>query len=155
MGQGNEELLRFAPDSPWAAIYDMEAMFPDRKAQPEPAPPADDHVCHMVLRVGCQLQFLRAFRNKCVFQLDLSKVKVDVEELRTLSALGIDVDFLQDMEEELAAAQHDYGISAALTHTYQLILKLEKEQRERYTLYFIIKLALFLIFFIFLLNFLV
>ncbi|XP_013175897.1 PREDICTED: bromodomain-containing protein 7 isoform X2 [Papilio xuthus] len=111
MGQGNEELLRFAPDSPWAAIYDMEAMFPDRKVLPDPAPapasaPAPD-------------------------DNDLSKVKVDVEELRSLAALGIDVDFLADIEEELAAAQHDYGISAALRHTHHLIVKLEKEQRER------------------------
>ncbi|KPJ14947.1 Bromodomain-containing protein 7 [Papilio machaon] len=106
MGQGNEELLRFAPDSPWTAIYDMEAMFPERRAQPEPAPTSDDNQ-------------------------ELSKVKVDVEELRSLAALGIDVDFLTDIEEDLAAAQHDYGISAALRHTHELILKLEKEQRER------------------------
>lgn len=32
-GQHNEEPLRFAPDSPWALIYDMEAMFPDKKQQ--------------------------------------------------------------------------------------------------------------------------
>ncbi|CAH2049834.1 unnamed protein product, partial [Iphiclides podalirius] len=105
MGQGNEELLRFAPDSPWALIYDMEAMFPDRKAQPDQPPPPEEN--------------------------DLSKVKIDVEQLRGLSELGIDVDFLNDIEEELAAAQQDYGIGGALRQAHDLILKLENEQRER------------------------
>ncbi|CAH2103031.1 unnamed protein product [Euphydryas editha] len=105
MGQGNEEMLRFAPDSPWQHIYDMEAMFPDKKNQPEPAPPKDEN--------------------------DLLKVKIDVEQLRTLSELGIDVDFLTDIEEDLKHAQHDYGLSGALNHTYGLLAALEKEQRER------------------------
>ncbi|XP_026319580.1 bromodomain-containing protein 7-like [Hyposmocoma kahamanoa] len=43
-GQGSEEMLRFAPDSPWASIYDMEALFPDKKNQPEPQPVKDDNV---------------------------------------------------------------------------------------------------------------
>lgn len=43
-GQGNEEMLRFAPDSPWQHIYDMEAMFPDKKNQPEPAAAKDENV---------------------------------------------------------------------------------------------------------------
>ncbi|XP_052737406.1 bromodomain-containing protein 7 isoform X2 [Bicyclus anynana] len=104
-GQGNEEMLRFAPDSPWQHIYDMEAMFPDRKAQQESAAPKDDN--------------------------DLSKVRVDVEQLRTLAELGIDVDFLADIEEDVRLAQQDYGIAAALQHNYTLLAKLEKEQRER------------------------
>ncbi|KAG6445974.1 bromodomain-containing protein 7 isoform X2 [Manduca sexta] len=104
-GQGNEEMLRFAPDSPWTAIYDMEAMFPDKKQQPEQGPYVEDN--------------------------DISKVKVEVEQLRTLSELGIDMEFLNDIEEEIAASQHDYGISGALRHTYELLIKLEKEQRER------------------------
>ncbi|XP_068626722.1 bromodomain-containing protein 7-like [Battus philenor] len=105
MGQGNEEMLRFSPDSPWTAIYDMEALFPDRKNQPEPTPATDE--------------------------TDFSKVKVDIDQLRTLSELGIDMDFLNDIEDDIAASQHDYGISVALKHTYDLIVKLEKEQRER------------------------
>ncbi|XP_052748871.1 bromodomain-containing protein 7-like isoform X3 [Galleria mellonella] len=104
-GQGNEELLRFAPDSPWNLFYDMEALFPDKKQQSEPASPKDDN--------------------------DISKIKVDIDELRSLSELGIDVDFLNDVEEDIIASQHDYGIASALKHTYELLVKLEKEQRDR------------------------
>ncbi|XP_045510702.1 bromodomain-containing protein 7-like isoform X2 [Colias croceus] len=104
-GQGNEELLRFAPDSPWALIYDMEAMFPEKKQQPEPTVPKDEN--------------------------DLSKVKIDIDELRTLSELGVDTEFLADIEEEVVAAQHDYGIAPALRHTGELLLRLEREQRDR------------------------
>lgn len=35
-GQGNAELLRFAPDSPWTLFYDMEALFPDKRADAPP-----------------------------------------------------------------------------------------------------------------------
>ncbi|CAH2989582.1 unnamed protein product [Chilo suppressalis] len=104
-GQGNEEMLRFAPDSPWNLIYDMEAMFPDKKNQPDPA------------------------QNKDEF--DISKIKVEIDQLRSLSDLGIDVEFLNEMEEEIISSQHDYGIGPALRHTYELLQKLEKEQRER------------------------
>lgn len=104
-GQGNEEMLRFAPDSPWALIYDMEALFPDKKQQQEQTPAKDDY--------------------------DISKVKVDVEQLRSLSELGIDVDYLNDIEEDIVSSQHDYGINGALRHTYELLTKLEKEQKDR------------------------
>ncbi|KAJ0182830.1 hypothetical protein K1T71_002199 [Dendrolimus kikuchii] len=104
-GQGNEEMLRFAPDSPWALIYDMETMFPDKRKQEENAPAQDEN--------------------------DLSKMKVDVEQLRSLSELGIEVDFLNDIEEDVVASQHDYGIGGALRHTHDLLYKLEKEQRDR------------------------
>ncbi|XP_050680568.1 bromodomain-containing protein 7-like isoform X2 [Leptidea sinapis] len=108
-GRGNEELLRFAADSPWSAIYDMEAMFPatppvDRRQATE-LPGSDDN--------------------------ELMKVKIDVEELRTLSSLGIDVEFLSEMQEELQFAQKDFGISAALRHTRDLIEKLHRDQRDR------------------------
>ncbi|KAH9635745.1 hypothetical protein HF086_013853 [Spodoptera exigua] len=63
--------------------------------------------------------------------VDLSKVKVDIDQLRTLSELGIDVEYLNDIEEEVAASQHDYGIGGALRHTTDLLAKLEKEQRDR------------------------
>ncbi|CAH0694885.1 unnamed protein product [Spodoptera exigua] len=102
-GQSNEEPLRFAPDSPWALIYDMETLFPDKKQQEQTPPPEND----------------------------LSKVKVDIDQLRTLSELGIDVEYLNDIEEEVAASQHDYGIGGALRHTTDLLAKLEKEQRDR------------------------
>ena len=62
---------------------------------------------------------------------DLSKVKVDIDQLRSLSSLGIDMEFLSEVEDELAAAQHDYGIAPALKHTNDLLVKLEKEQRDR------------------------
>ncbi|CAH0592099.1 unnamed protein product [Chrysodeixis includens] len=103
-GQSTEEPLRFAPDSPWALIYDMEALFPDKKQQ--------------------ETQQIN-------YENDLSKVKVDLDQLRTLSELGIDVDYLNDIEDEVAASQHDYGIGGALRHTCELLAKLEKEQRTR------------------------
>lgn len=62
---------------------------------------------------------------------DLSKVKVDIEQLRTLSELGIDVEYLNELEDDIAASQHDYGIGGALRHTHELLTKLEKEQRDR------------------------
>ncbi|XP_053621609.1 bromodomain-containing protein 7-like isoform X3 [Plodia interpunctella] len=105
-GQGNEEMLRFAPDSPWTLFYDMEALFPDKKQQQPETTPKEEP--------------------------DTSKhVKVDIEQLRTLSELGIDVEFLADIEEELSAAQRDYGIGAALRRAHELLLKLEKEQTDR------------------------
>ncbi|CAB3239478.1 unnamed protein product [Arctia plantaginis] len=104
-GQGNEEMLRFAPDSPWALIYDMETLFPDKKQQQEQTPAKEDN--------------------------DLSKVKVDIDQLRSLSELGIDVEYLNELEEDIAASQHDYGIGPALKHTHELLSKLEKEQRDR------------------------
>ncbi|XP_045488675.1 bromodomain-containing protein 7 isoform X2 [Pieris rapae] len=103
-GQGNEEMLRFAPESPWSLIYDMEALFPAKKPQPEPVSKDDN---------------------------DISKVKIDLEELRTLSEVGVDTEFLSEIEDEVAAAQHDYGITSALRHTADLITKLEKEQKDR------------------------
>ncbi|CAH0724470.1 unnamed protein product, partial [Brenthis ino] len=100
-GQGNEEMLRFAPDSPWQHIYDMEALFPDKKNQVEQTPPKEEN--------------------------DLSKVKIDIAQLRTLSELGIDVEFLSELEEEA----RDYGLGAALRHTHALLAELEREQRAR------------------------
>lgn len=79
-------------------------------------------VCHV-----CIKKFVLISR--CI--QDLSKVKIDVEQLRTLSELGIDVDFLTDIEDDLKHAQHDYGLAGALNHTYGLLAALEKEQRER------------------------
>ncbi|KAJ2940757.1 hypothetical protein O0L34_g14868 [Tuta absoluta] len=105
MGQGNQGMLRFAPDSPWSAIYDMEAMFPDKKRRSEHTTTSEE--------------------------TDLSKVKVDVDKLRSLSELGIDMEFLNDIEEDVSQSQHDYGIAPALKHTHDLIQKLEKEQRDR------------------------
>ncbi|CAB3260932.1 unnamed protein product [Arctia plantaginis] len=66
-GQGNEEMLRFAPDSPWALIYDMETLFPDKKQQQEQTPAKEDNV------------------------------KVDIDQLRSLSELGIDVEYLNEI----------------------------------------------------------
>ena len=58
-------------------------------------------------------------------------MKVDIEQLRTLSELGIEVDFLADIEEDIAASQHDYGLGPALKHTGDLLQKLEKKQVDR------------------------
>lgn len=54
-------------------------------------------------------------------------MKIDIDELRSLSSLGIDVDFLNELE----MATKDYGLGPALKHTYGLLAALEKEQRER------------------------
>jgi bromodomain-containing protein 7 len=62
---------------------------------------------------------------------DISKIKVDIEQLRSLSELGLDVEFLNEMEEDISASQHDYGIAPTLRHTYELLQKLEQEQRDR------------------------
>lgn len=49
-GQGNEEMLRFAPDSPWALIYDMETLFPDKKQQQQEQTPAkEENVSYVIL----------------------------------------------------------------------------------------------------------
>lgn len=58
-------------------------------------------------------------------------MKVDVESLKSLGSLGIDVEFLSELEEEIMVSQHDYGIGAALQQSYQLIQKLHKEQQDR------------------------
>lgn len=47
-GQGNAEILRFAADSPWTAIYDMEALFPDKKQQQEQTSATEDNVSHEI-----------------------------------------------------------------------------------------------------------
>ncbi|XP_026738319.1 bromodomain-containing protein 7-like, partial [Trichoplusia ni] len=103
-GQHNEEPLRFAPDSPWALIYDMEAMFPDKKQQEA---------------------------QQISYENDLSNVKVDLDQLRTLSELGIDVEYLNDIEEEVSASQQDFGIGGALRHTWTLLARLQHEQAAR------------------------
>lgn len=100
-GLGNEEMLRFAPDSPWALLYDMEALFPDKKHAAEAAPPPHDN--------------------------ELSKVKIDLEELRSLSALGVDVEFVAEAER----AARDLGLGPALAHTAQLLQRLQHEQHQR------------------------
>ncbi|XP_048489466.1 bromodomain-containing protein 7 isoform X2 [Plutella xylostella] len=104
-GAGPESTLRFAPDSPWAALYDMDALFPDKKVEEDQTPTVKED--------------------------DISKVKVDIEQLRSLSSLGIDVDFLNEIEEEVASSQRDYGLGAALARTAELLASLEKQQRDR------------------------
>ncbi|CAG9132473.1 unnamed protein product [Plutella xylostella] len=101
--------LCFAADSPWAALYDMDALFPDKRAEEEQTPTVKED--------------------------DISKVKVDIEQLRSLSSLGIDVDFLNEIEEEVSSSQRDYGLGAALARTAELLASLEKQQRDRQSFY--------------------
>ncbi|KOB67222.1 Bromodomain-containing protein 7 [Operophtera brumata] len=56
---------------------------------------------------------------------------LDVESLRSLSELGVDVEFLSEVEDDIAASQRDYGIAPALRHTADLIQRLYKEQWDR------------------------
>lgn len=53
MGAGPEASLRFAADSPWAALYDMDALFPDKRIEEEQTPTVKEDVsCGPLLYSG-------------------------------------------------------------------------------------------------------
>jgi hypothetical protein len=65
-GQGNEEMLRFAPDSPWNLFYDMEAMFPDKKAQAEATQAKEENVSIRIADKYCTILLpVFVFENYC------------------------------------------------------------------------------------------
>lgn len=76
-GQGNEEMLRFAPDSPWSLIYDMEALFPAKKPQPEPTVNKDDSVSTLILDINKANKIFKKIRVEllCVPPVFLKSVK--------------------------------------------------------------------------------
>lgn len=60
-----------------------------------------------------------------------SDPKIDIEQLKSLSELGIDVDFLADIEDDIVASQQDYGLKHSLHQNLLALKKLDNEQRER------------------------
>lgn len=58
-------------------------------------------------------------------------VKVNVDELRSLSDMGIDVKFLDTMEEEIKQAEDRQEMQQKLNDMCQLLEKLQKTQYER------------------------
>lgn len=56
---------------------------------------------------------------------------MDVDDLKSLSNLGIDVKFLQDMEEEIRLCEERHELQQKLDGMSQLLEKLYKAQYER------------------------
>ncbi|XP_066255742.1 bromodomain-containing protein 7 isoform X2 [Euwallacea similis] len=61
----------------------------------------------------------------------IDAIKVNMEELKSLSDLGIDVNFLDNMEEELKQAEDRHEMQQKLNDMCQLLEKLQKSQYER------------------------
>ncbi|XP_011137380.1 bromodomain-containing protein 7 isoform X2 [Harpegnathos saltator] len=61
----------------------------------------------------------------------LDKVKVDIEQLKTLSELGIDVNFLENLEEELKFSEERAALQTRLDDTSQMLGRLKQVQHER------------------------
>ncbi|XP_032686946.1 bromodomain-containing protein 7 isoform X2 [Odontomachus brunneus] len=61
----------------------------------------------------------------------LEKVKVDIEQLKTLSELGIDVNFLENLEEELKYTEERAALQNRLDDTSQMLGRLKQVQHER------------------------
>lgn len=51
--------------------------------------------------------------------------------MKTLSDIGIDIDFITDLEDEITASQQDYGLQNSLNNNVSMLKKLESEQKER------------------------
>lgn len=58
-------------------------------------------------------------------------VKINVDELKSLSGLGIDVAFLQNMEEEIRLSEECVELQQRLVSMSQLLEKLQKVQNQR------------------------
>ncbi|XP_033216841.1 bromodomain-containing protein 7 isoform X2 [Belonocnema kinseyi] len=61
----------------------------------------------------------------------VEKVKVDVDQLKSLSELGIDINFLDNMEEELKVNDERSSIQSRLDDTSQLLSHLQQVQHDR------------------------
>lgn len=58
-------------------------------------------------------------------------VRVDIEDLRTLSDSGIDVNFLENMEDEIRLAEERHELQQKLDNMSKLIEKLNQVQHQR------------------------
>ncbi|CAG9768053.1 unnamed protein product [Ceutorhynchus assimilis] len=61
----------------------------------------------------------------------IDSVKVNVDELKSLNDLGIDVNFLDSMDEEIKQAEERHEMQQKLNDMCQLLEKLQKTQYER------------------------
>ncbi|XP_011305817.1 bromodomain-containing protein 7 isoform X1 [Fopius arisanus] len=61
----------------------------------------------------------------------VEKVKVDVDQLKTLSELGIDVNFLDEYEEELKSTEERTALQSRLDDTSQMLNRLRQAQHDR------------------------
>ncbi|XP_072767528.1 bromodomain-containing protein 7 isoform X1 [Anoplolepis gracilipes] len=61
----------------------------------------------------------------------LDKIKVDIEQLKTLSELGIDINFLETLEEEFKYNEDRAALQSRLDDTSQMLGRLKQVQHER------------------------
>ncbi|XP_071634667.1 bromodomain-containing protein 7 isoform X1 [Temnothorax longispinosus] len=61
----------------------------------------------------------------------LDNVKVDIEQLKTLSDLGIDINFLENLEEEFKYSEERAVLQSRLDDTSQMLGRLKQVQHER------------------------
>ena len=61
----------------------------------------------------------------------IDAVKVDVDELRSLQDLGIDINFLDNMEEEIKISEERHELQQRLDSMCQLLQKLQQSQHSR------------------------
>jgi bromodomain-containing protein 7/9 len=61
----------------------------------------------------------------------IDAVKVDVDELRSLQDVGIDINFLDNMEEEIKLSEERHELQQRLDSMCQLLQKLQQSQHQR------------------------
>lgn len=61
----------------------------------------------------------------------IDSVKVDMDELKSLQSLGIDMSFLDNMEEEVKVAEERYELQQRLNSMCELLEKLQNVQHQR------------------------
>ncbi|KAF7397329.1 hypothetical protein HZH68_008551 [Vespula germanica] len=61
----------------------------------------------------------------------LEKVRVDIDQLKTLSELGIDMNFLEKLEEELKFSEDRAALQSRLDDTSQMLGRLKQVQHDR------------------------
>ncbi|KYN03653.1 PREDICTED: bromodomain-containing protein 7 isoform X2 [Cyphomyrmex costatus] len=61
----------------------------------------------------------------------LDKVKVDIEQLKTLSDIGIDINFLDNLEEDVKYSEERAVLQSRLDDTSQMLGRLKQVQHER------------------------
>ncbi|XP_058799673.1 bromodomain-containing protein 7 isoform X2 [Phymastichus coffea] len=61
----------------------------------------------------------------------VEKVKVDLDQLKTLSEIGIDINFLENLEEELKASDERSTLQSNLEETSNMLNNLRQTQHER------------------------